>query len=472
MSFIHFSNFQLKENTEYFLYIGELKNYGLNLFLKDALTQIHGRKFDFIAIVPDVFEQYNYENLIVINPLIETFQCRYGSNVHCRVSAKQFMTTVCESKKIHALINRILKRQPNLFLHMYESLCEMTLDDIPGVSILGPDKQIARRINNKAFQMNALQKIVPLADFRICEGYDDLIQATDDLWDEWNRGIFVTRAYSAAGINSVIAFSTQDIQDKFNGLEDTYVITRFIPHSHDPTVLAVAAGEDEVYIAGIADQRIENGNRFTGSTFPTVLAQPLVDALVRHTRKVGSWLAGHGYRGIFGCDYICTEKNEIYFLEINARKQGTTLEFCCTLDQTLPRNAPNLPELEFYAVTQGIFPANTIEMKSNPKDIHWGTFNYKIQDTVKTQGYLPQNTGEPEAFKKIAEKSLKKDFLILEHAGSDFVIAKGAFIARIVALGHDHQSVSQGIYQGCKTIELTFTRETITEEDHVTANHG
>ena len=469
MPSIHFSNFQLEENTEYCLYIGELKNYGLNLFLRDALTQIHGRKFDFIAIVPDVFEQYNYENLIVINPLIETYQCRYGSNVHCRVSAKLFMETVSENKKIRALVDRILKRQPRLFLHMYESLCEMTLDDIPGVSILGPDKQIAHKLNNKAFQVEGLLGIVPLVDFRICKGYDDLIQAADSLWNDWTRGIFVTSAYSAAGINSIVAFSKDEIHDKFNGLDDTYVISRFIPHRHDPTVLAVAAGEDEVYIAGIADQRIENGNRFTGSSFPTVLAQPQVNELFAHTRKVGSWLARHGYRGIFGCDYICTDNNEIYFLEINARKQGTTLEFCCTLEQSLPGSAPNLPELEFYAVTQGIFPANTIEMRSNPKDLHWGTFNYKIQDAVKTQGYLPQNIGEPEAFRKIANGNLKKDFLILEHAGSDFVIAQGAFIARIVALGHDHESVSQGIYQGCKTIELTFTKEPITEKHHVEA---
>ena len=68
MAEIYYSNFQLEEDTEYFLFIGELKNYGLNIFLKEALARIFNRKFDFIAVVPDVFEQYNYENLIVINP--------------------------------------------------------------------------------------------------------------------------------------------------------------------------------------------------------------------------------------------------------------------------------------------------------------------------------------------------------------------------------------------------------------------
>lgn len=79
MSDIHFSNYRLEEGTDYFLYIGELKNYGLNTYLREALSRIHNRPFDFIAIVPDVFEQYNYDNLLVINPLAATLQCKYGA---------------------------------------------------------------------------------------------------------------------------------------------------------------------------------------------------------------------------------------------------------------------------------------------------------------------------------------------------------------------------------------------------------
>ncbi len=468
MSHIYFSNYELKDDIQYFFYIGELKNYGLNLFLKDALTRIYGCKFDFIAIVPDVFEQYNYENLIVINPGIDTFRCQYGPNVHCRVSSEEFMAAVSGSRKIRALIDRILRRQPNLYLYMFESLCEMTLDEIPGVSILGPDKHIAKKLNNKAFQITELKNLVPVADFRVCRGYDELIRRTGQLWDEWVHGIFVTKPYSAAGVSSMIAFSGQEIQERFDRADDTYVISRYIPHQHDPTVLAIAAGEDEIYIAGVADQCIADGNRFTGSTYPTVLPREIIEILEAHTRTIGSWLSKHGYRGIFGCDFIVTEQDEVFFLEINARKQGTTLVFCCTLEQTLPKGCPNLPELELYAVTEGIFPANTREMDSRSnKNIHWGTYNYKMQDTVKTKWYLPQNVGEREAFRKIASGSLKKDFLILEHAGSDFVIAQGAFIARIVALGHDHDSVGQGIQQACKTIELTFIKETVTENEYV-----
>jgi len=466
MSDIYFSNFQLEEDTQYFLYIGELKNYGLNTYLKEALSHIFSRKFDFIAIIPDIFEQYDYENLIVINPHAKTLECQYGTQVCCRVSGDEFSAVVSKNRQIHALIKRLLNRQKHIYIYMYESIPEMTLDEIPGISILGPDKHIAHQINSKIYQYQHLKDILPVVDFRICHGFDLLIQTAQELSQSWPDGIFVSQEYSAAGVNSIIAHGIDDIKNKFSAPDTPYLISRFIPHEHDPTMLAVVAGEEDVYIAGVADQRIEQGTRFTGSVFPSVLDNTIVARLQEYTRIAGGWLAREGYRGIFGCDFLVDDNDEIFFVEINARKQGTTLEFCCTLEQSLPSGSPMLPELEFYAVTEGLFPANTVEMKSNPKDLHWGTYNYKIHDSAQTDSYIPQSTQERQAFKKVAEGKLKKDFLIMEHAGCDFVLAEGAFVARIVALGHNRADVRQGLNQGRKTIELTIVKKQDPEEPH------
>jgi len=459
-----FSNFTLEENTEYFLYIGELKNYGINLFLRDALSRIFNRRFEFISIVPDVFEQYNYDNLIVINPNINSLACLYGPNVSCRVSAGDFLKAVSESNKVHALIQRLLNRQQNVYIYMYESLPEMTLDTIPGVNILGPDRQVSHQVNSKLFQYRELQELLPLAEFKICHGLEELQRFADSSWSLWQDGLFVTREYSAAGVNSIVARDWETIRCKFVGQDETYLVSRYIPHTSDPTVIAVVASEDDIFIAGVADQNIVGGNRFTGSTFPTRLPDGIVAELRRQTVVAGQWLARQGYRGIFGCDFLVDDNQQVFFLEINARKQGTTLEFCCTMEQSLPPGTPNLPELEFYAVEKSILPLNSMEMRGNPKQLYWGTFNYKLDRMVRTNGYIPQSNQERDAFRRVASGNLKKDFLILEHSGSDFVIANGAFLARIVALGHDHESVQQGLIQATKTIELTIAE--IMEEDH------
>ena len=455
----HFSNFSLDDDITYFFYIGEIKNYGLNIFLREALTRITGRPHDFIAIVPDILEQYNYKNIIAINPDLASCRERYSERVSCRVPAKDFVTAVCREDEIRDLVEKVAKKQSEVFVYMYESLAEMTLDDIKGVSILGPDKELAKNANNKSFQMKSLKDTVPVVEFKTCSGYDDLIRTCRELFPVWSDGIFVTKEYSAAGIHSTVAGCLEDIESKFDKEDVPYLITRFVPHVYDPTVLGVAAGPDDIYIAGVADQRIEGGNRFTGSTFPSVLSEKIQTELNEYTRKVGAWLAGQGYRGIFGCDYIVTETDEIRFLEINARKQGTTLEFTCTLEQNLPPGSPMLPELEYHAVRHGRLPENAVEPMGNKKGIHWGTYNYKIHEPVVTGGYIPHAVWERESFKKIADNDLVKDYLILEHTGSDLFVTQGSFVARVVALGHDHESVTQGIEQGKKIIELTFKPE-------------
>ena len=108
MSDIYFSNYHIKNNTDYFLYIGELKNYGVNLFLRESLSRIFNCRYDFIAVVPDVFEQYNYENIIVINPMAKDMSSKYGKNVSCRIMAGQFMDCVSNSHEIKALVREIL----------------------------------------------------------------------------------------------------------------------------------------------------------------------------------------------------------------------------------------------------------------------------------------------------------------------------------------------------------------------------
>ena len=99
-----------------------------------------------------------------------------------------------------------------------------------------------------------------------------------------------------------------------------------------------------------------------------------------------------------------------------------------------------------------------MEMDANFKNLHWGTYNYKIHENVYTNGYFPQYVRERQAFEKVAQGKLKKDFMILEYAGSDFIVAEGSFIGRIVALGDNHASVRQGLSQGRRALETTFEK--------------
>jgi len=464
---ILYSNFVYNPEVHYFLYVGDLKNYALNSFVKETLEKrLQGREIRFLAIVPDVCIQYNYANIIVINPVARADMITNHSfsgltsspKMSCRINSPQFMTAVSESETILKLIDTILERQNLLYINLYESVVEMSLDKIDGVSILGPDKQIARKYNDKVVQHKELQGIVPFIEGRVCRGVASLMEATAAYRNEWEEGIFVSAAFSAAGANSAVTQSQDDVAAKFTDDDCEYLVTKFIPHDLDPTVLAVVANEEDVYIAGIADQTIEDGNKFVGSHFPSAASKEHQQQLREYTIAVGKVMGRAGYRGIFGCDFLIDREENIFFLEINARKQGTTLEFCFTMEQNLPEGSPMLPELEYYAVTENRLPPQTVEMEENIRKIHWGTYNYKVAEEQITNGYIPQNPYERETFKKVARKELVKDFVILEHLGTNLKVMPGTFLARVVSVARTREDVNEGLCQG-----VGFIKQTIAE---------
>jgi hypothetical protein len=451
-------NFSVDPQVYYLFYIGELKNLGLTSYLENFFSRRLGKKVQTIAIVPDQLEQYNYSNLILYrpnhsaDPADETMVPE-----SCRCSTPSFLREVSSSPYVEDLVARILENQEELYVYMYESCPDMTLDRIAGVTLLGPDKNLAQKFNNKAWQFQELQHLVPVVDFRICSTFDELICVTDELRPVWDRGIFVSRVYSAAGAASLIARNRQQIEQKFSREDAPFLISRYMVHDFDPTVLGVVANEQDVYIAGVADQCIEDGNRFAGSIWPSILPEKVIDQLVEQTRTVGKMLGRNGYRGIFGCDYIVTADNKVRFIEINARKQGTTLQFCLALQQILPNGAPSLPELEYYAVMENRLPENCVEpVFTAHQNFCWGTYNYKLFQDCRTTGYIPQNVHQQESFSRVARGKLKKDYLVVEHVGAGRLVRQGTFLSRVIAVAATREDVQDSLANGKKLIELTI----------------
>jgi hypothetical protein len=91
---ILFNNIKLDPERAYFIYVGEIKAYGLNPFLLPAFEQIYGRPVDCIAIVPDVLASYPYSNLAVLNSTSYLYHCTKGLLVNCRPSPGEFANEV------------------------------------------------------------------------------------------------------------------------------------------------------------------------------------------------------------------------------------------------------------------------------------------------------------------------------------------------------------------------------------------
>lgn len=456
MNDVFFNNVKIEKEIYYFLYIGEIKGYCLNEYLKEALEKIKDRPVRYIAVVPDVWEEYYLDNLMVINPPATTLTRKLGKTVHVRIPGRKFAEIVSSDDAVRSTIHELLTCQEEVYIHMFQTFPEMSILQTPGVKLIGPEPGLSDRWNSKLYMYKKLQGLIPLPPFYICETKEKLLEVTKKLWYEWKEGVFVSLEYSAAGAFSLTAKSEEEMLEKLGTWKPPYLVTRFVPHKHDPTVLGVVANERDVFIGCVADQCMEQVNKFRGSTYPSVLPTDLQEELKEITRRVGKEMARTGYRGIFGCDYIIDDAGKAFFVEVNARKQGTTMEMCCTLESCLPPGCPNLLEIEFSAVTKSCYPEGCRELEENPVEIHWGTYNFKAEEDVRTARRLVRPQSERDMFRRLLKDPEKKSqHIVVEHVGKDVIVKKGSFVGRVISVGKDRKSMMASLEEGKSILKGT-----------------
>jgi len=428
------NSIKLEPDKAYFIYIGDIKNHGLNAFLIPHLETIYGRPVDCIGLVPDVLAYYGCPNLAVLNKDSYRYHAGKGLLVNCRPTAADFAQQVSASLFAQELVENILRKQDFVYIHMFESRPEMTLANGERTKLLGPDPTLAYEFNNKINQFKMVCDLkIPVPEGFSCSSLEEALEAAERLFRSGEEA-FITEPYSAAGSNSAFVCNIEEILQRFCLAEQPYLVTRRIQHTHDPTVLAVVANSEEVYVASVADQRMEQ-NRFRGSTFPTVLEEDVVEQIKDYTRMVGRYMGTRGYRGMFGCDFLVDEEGKPYFLEVNARKQGTTLESTLTMLYRLPGH-PNLLEIEFSAITQGRLPYGLTEMDSTESDLFWGTYNVKSEQDILVVQDLPELQSEPEIFRRLlSEKGAEAIATVEDHLGMGICQRAGGFVGRCIAVG-------------------------------------
>jgi hypothetical protein len=436
----------------WFLYIGEIKAAGLNRFLVEPLSRRYGKPAECIHIVPDVLAFYPENIFLVVGPNSDQAGPDTPERKNSRISAPQFAAMVSSDEVVKGLVNQILEMQGELILNVFEASSELSLAADDRIKIIAPDPLVAASMNNKLRQYEMAAHLnIPVPEGSTCSDLGEALSYAERIFFR-GRKAFVSGAYSAGGSNSLVAATIEEIISRFDGAPDGLLVTEFIEHRHDPTVLGIVAGEDDVYIASVADQNI-HGTRFMGSTFPTVMGEETVARLKEITRTVGSYMGSQGYRGVFGCDFIVDEQGSVYFIEVNARKQGTTMETTLAMIHNLP-GRPTFPELEMMAVLEGRLPDGLEEMDSMNGPLCWGTYNYKAVDDCIIRNYVPLSMDEEDLFTEAMAG--RGGHIVLDHVGPQTHISAGGFVARIVATGPTPEDVRKGLKAGAQQVHKSI----------------
>ena len=122
-----------------------------------------------------------------------------------------------------------------------------------------------------------------------------------------------------------------------------------------------------------------------GTTYPDIVQHQAQEI----ASVVGSELASHGYKGIFGIDIIVTPKNEVYAIEINARLTGYS-----HIISDLQLQEGKIPFMLLHVLELGNFKYEVTNQEALPSNGHYKKsaslliVNNPLQEDITVKRYV------------------------------------------------------------------------------------
>jgi hypothetical protein len=195
---------------------------------------------------------------------------------------------------------------------------------------------IAHAYEHKRYFRDEFSDLINMPEYVVLR-FDDL---TDPMYDELRQRLgnkFVVQDAESSGSKGTFVISKRpDYEKAVKALakesSGTMVVSKFIKGL--PCSVQVCITKYGIFTGGLQKQLVNskylcnleapNVSRWLGGelggSFPDIIKHRIQEI----STVVGSELASHGYRGIFGIDLIVTPENEVYAIEINARLTGYT----------------------------------------------------------------------------------------------------------------------------------------------------
>lgn len=195
---------------------------------------------------------------------------------------------------------------------------------------------IAHAYEHKRYFRDEFADLINLPEY-VVKRLDDL---DDDAYAEIEAsfGKMVIQEVESSGskgtfiVDSLAKFKRAVVNLKKISYSGTVVISKFIEGSSCSVQVCVT--KYGIFTGGLQKQLVDS-KYLCNTNLPEVtkwcggeLGGNYPEILKHRTQEiatiVGSELASHGYRGIFGIDLIVTPQNEVYAIEVNARLTGYT----------------------------------------------------------------------------------------------------------------------------------------------------
>lgn len=194
---------------------------------------------------------------------------------------------------------------------------------------------IAHAYENKRYFRDEFADLIRMPEYEILYMNElDKAAAFKDLQQKY--GQFMLQDEESSGSKGTYAIkSADDYVEAIRLLKKysrgrTIVVSKYI--KGEPASIQVCITKHGIFNGGIQRQlihskhlgnsRLEGANKWCGGEVGVEYPDIVHHQTQEIASVVGSELASHGYKGVFGIDLIITPNNEVYTIEINARLTG------------------------------------------------------------------------------------------------------------------------------------------------------
>lgn len=254
------------------------------------------------------------------------------ANVSWLGKTKQYGNSVAKLSRSKKFVNSFKTDSKRKFV-MYSPLDPPY--KINPLAFLMNSPTIAHAYENKRYFRDEFADLIRMPEYEICYMSDlDKVSAYATLEEKY--GAFMLQDEESSGSKGTYAI--KNIDEYIAAVKSlkkysrgrTIVVSKYV-HG-EPSSIQVCITKYGIFSGGIQKQlidsqylgntKLEGANKWgggeVGGDYPDIIHHQTQEI----ASIVGSELASHGYKGVFGIDLIITPNNEVYSIEINARLTG------------------------------------------------------------------------------------------------------------------------------------------------------
>lgn len=254
------------------------------------------------------------------------------------------------NKYLEKHIKNILSQKPDAKFMFYNSKTAYSLsEELYSHFICMNSLRLLNKISDKVYTRFWLSESVPTLSTVLLAGNELNINKLKSLFQGFDS--FVIQENRSSGGFGTYILTEENFEKVRRKLydDDLYIVSPYIKNSISTNSQFIIF-DDEILLLPCSVQIVlENDNRllYRGGDFLAFrdISHEKVTLINRYTLEIAEKLKKMGYRGICGIDYL-TDKDNVFFQEINARFQASSIVINKVLAE---ENLPSIQELNIMA---------------------------------------------------------------------------------------------------------------------------